>query len=94
MREDHNDLYFAAILGNEFRDVLVAVVGNDASRHDFYSAITDTFGQPATAALLQNILPSGLSRLRQGFERYFECRGIEEQLLRTAIERTLRAAES
>jgi hypothetical protein len=89
MPDSHRDIDLATILGNEFRDVFVPIVGNDCSRHDFYSAIADTFRQPVSADLLRDILASDLARLREGFEKYFECRGIEEQQLRTAIERTL-----
>ena len=52
MAEDHRDLDFATILGNQFLDVLTPVVGAEVSRHDFYSAITDTFGEAASPALL------------------------------------------
>jgi hypothetical protein len=94
MAEDHRDLDFATILGNQFLDVLTPVVGAEVSRHDFYSAITDTFGEAASPALLARIVSSEseLSLLRRGFEKYFECRSIDEGDLRNAIERTLRSA--
>jgi hypothetical protein len=92
MPDSSRDIDLATILGIEFREVFMPIVGNDASYHDFYSAIADTYRLPVTADLLRSILASDLVHLRQGFEKYFECQGIEEQQLRTAIERTLQSS--
>jgi hypothetical protein len=91
MPDSTRDTDLATILGIAFREVFVPIVGNDVSYHDFYSAVADTFRQHVTPTLLRNALLE-LPRLRRGFETYFECQGIEEEMLRTAIERTLRSA--
>jgi len=90
MPDSSRDVDLATSLGIEFRAVFLPIVGSDASYHDYYSAIADTFHQHVTPTLLRNALLE-LPRLRRGFEQYFECEGIDEAMLRTPIERTLRS---
>ncbi len=85
----NEDNDFATFLGSAFIDIFAPVVGPDASRHDFYSAVADALGQPVSPDRFKQLLPDELVRLRHGMQRSFEVTAISEQHVLAAIQRTL-----
>ena len=84
-----HDLLFVTTLNRE----LCAAIGgtvDDATGDEVYSAFVDVVPAPLTLDALSSLSNSDFHRISDSFNAFFECSGIGEAQIRSAVEATLR----
>jgi hypothetical protein len=86
---DDAEILLVTTLNRELCQSICKIV-DDATGDEVYSALIETIARPVTTTALKHLSDQEIQQIALAFNRFFECSGISDKHIRSAIDSTLR----